>query len=161
MEGWLRFVFARRCINIYFEQTEWQQAADAKWYLSSIIYVFFFPPTLYLCLHLSRSTPPTLYALHKGVHKHTHWQWGTQWLHPQRNCMNAHTIAFSFWQKLAHWLHRAKWHLLSFSSLLSAYKETQLKHTHSLTIARTHTFYTERWNCILPVSSIYLVSVHS
>lgn len=60
MEVWLRFVLARRCINIYFEQTQWQQAADAKRYLSSIIYVFFFS----LCLHLSRSIPPPHSALY-------------------------------------------------------------------------------------------------
>lgn len=114
---WSRFVLARHCINIYFEQTQRQQAADAKRYLSSIIYGFFH--SLYLCLHLSCSTPPhthtnTHCALHRGVHKHTHRQWCTQWQHPQRNCMNAHTIAFSYWQKVAHWLHPAKWLLLSF-----------------------------------------------
>lgn len=116
---WSCFVLARHCINIYFEQTQWQQAADAKRYLSSIIYVFFFFfPTLSICVSISPVHPPThTYthcALHKGVHKPTHRQWYTQWQHPQRNCMNAHTIAFSCWRKVAHWLHPAKWLLLSF-----------------------------------------------
>lgn len=81
-------------------------------------------------------TPP-LCALHKGVHKHTHWQWCTQWLHPQRNCMNAHTIAFSFWQKLAHWLHTAKWLLLSFCLCFQPTRKHNLD-THSHYSIRTH-----------------------
>lgn len=55
IKEWLCFDLARHCINSYFEQTQWQQPADAKWYLSSIIYVFH---SLSLALFLS-FTPHT------------------------------------------------------------------------------------------------------
>lgn len=98
----------------------------------------------YLCFFFFTVSPslpfnptPPLCALHKGVHKHTHWQWCTRWLHPQRNCMNAHTIAFSFWQKLAHWLHTAKWLLLSFCLCFQPTRKHNLD-THSHYSIRTH-----------------------
>lgn len=88
----LCFDFARHCINSYFEQTQWQQPADAKRYLSSIIYVFS------LSLPLVHPTH-TLNTSHMVVHKHKHCQ-GCAWL-PRRSSTNAHTIAFPVRQKLA------------------------------------------------------------
>lgn len=62
-------VLAGSCIRIYFEGTQQQQAADARRYLSSIIYVFY--TLFYLCLHLHlcRSLSSPLFALHKGARR--------------------------------------------------------------------------------------------
>lgn len=68
IKEWLCFDLARHCINSYFEQTQWQHPADAKRYLSSIIYVFH---SLSLALFLS-FTPHTHLTLPTWMCTSTH-----------------------------------------------------------------------------------------
>lgn len=97
MKEWLCFDLAKHCVNSYFEQTQWQQPADAKRYLSSIIYVFH---------SLSSSRSPrstqkhTLNTSHMAVHKHTHTATDARSFQGGAS-QNTHKIAFSIRQKLA------------------------------------------------------------
>lgn len=137
IKEWLCFDLARYCINSYFEQTKWQQPADAKRYLSSIIYVFH---SLSLALFLS-FTPHThtLKTSHMVVRKHTHCQ-GCARL-PRRSCTNAQRIAFPVRQKLAQ-------------------ENGSFRHFMSVFWFRVkHDSHWDRWSHILP--QVIHLSVHS
>lgn len=70
---------AKHCINIYFEQTQWQQAADAKRYPTSIIYVFH-------SLSVSPSSSPSFKPPNTNA----------QNLHFTQECAQAYTLAMMY-----------------------------------------------------------------
>lgn len=140
MEGWLRFVLARRCINIYFEQTQWQQAADAKRYLSSIIYVFFH------CVSISpvQPHPPTLRFTQGGAQAYTLAVMHTVAASTEELHECTHNCLF-FLTETSTLATHSKMAPSVFLSLFSAYKETQLRNTLILQYTHTHTHTHTHW----------------